>query len=195
MIPTNVPKPIEDFSKCNLNGRKRNRIVVSNHADPRIMDFDFESQVFCNWPSQKHYIYPEGFVEFYNGKKFDRRNKTIWGVPKYLFFSNDVKIYWERYRAEKEIREALDILSDEDLYAAVELLLPGFVAIPIFRNPIFRRRWLLEHEIARQLLGIGLPQLREFTAMLRAGRAPQPAPKPVFNPSDPTALFCPKVAA
>src|SRR4051794_8035791 len=97
MIPVDVPKPIEDFSKSNVSGWKRNRIVVSNNPDPRTMDFDFESKVYCNWPSQDHRRYPQGFIRFSNWKKFDRQRKTIYGVSKFLFFYQDVQIYWEIY--------------------------------------------------------------------------------------------------
>ena len=165
MIPINIPRPIEDFSKSNLSGRKRNWIVVSNNSDPRIMDFDFMSTVFCNWPSQQHRKYPEGFIQFNNSRKFDRQRRTIYGVPKFLFWYRDVKIYWERYIETKKIREALNVSKDEDFYAAAELIIqpvdPTFVV-----NRIWTFRAWIEAEVGRCLPAIGLPQLRELAALL-----------------------------
>src|SRR5262245_21888758 len=119
-----VPRPITNFSKGNLSAKRRTRIVVSNSADPRACDFDCESTVFHNWPSQAHpgsisawisrETHPKGFIEFTNGRKFDLETQTIYGVPKWLFNYDDVTVYWELYLERKRFIENLSALKDED---------------------------------------------------------------------------------
>jgi len=168
MIPIEIPKPIEDLSTRNLNGYKRNRIVVSNDPDPRIGDFDFESTVFRNWPSQQYVWnvrgkYRQGYIHFNNGRIFEHAGQTIQGVPKFLFDYEAVKIHWELYLERKKLREALNALKDEDFFAAAELLIQ--LVAPNVKAPV-RSRSGVEGVVARRLPGLGLSQLRALSALL-----------------------------
>ena len=70
-----VSKSIANFSKRKL--RKGIRLAVANNSDLRIADFDFESTVMNNWPSQGHSHFPAGYLKFSNGKIFDLHNVNI----------------------------------------------------------------------------------------------------------------------
>lgn len=163
-----VPTPITDFSIAKLNGRRKNRIVVSLNPDPRIGDFWFESSVRNNWPSQWHSRYRNGYIRFGNRKRFDIKTESVEGKRVYLFNYYDVWIYFESASALKRLMSLADQLSDKDLLALTTLVLKTIDPKAQINRYLTARIWA-EQRLAQLLPGLGLPQLREFTAMLEAG--------------------------
>jgi hypothetical protein len=167
MIAVAIPKPIPvaNLTTLNFNGYWKNRIVVSNSPDATQMDFDFESTIYRNWPSQSHHRYRHGFIQFNNGKRFDRYRQTIAGVPKFLFDYDEVRAYWEVCQARKRLVDSLNALSDTDLRAAAELIVPLATTATGLRGVRGGRAWV-ETEVAGLLPALGLAQLRDLTALL-----------------------------
>jgi len=127
------------------------------------MDFDFESTIFRNWQSQSHRRYPDGYIQFNNGKKFDRYRQTISGVPKFLFDYDEARVYWEVSRERKRLFDALNTLHDGDLRAMAELLVQLVTPTAVLRD-LRGGRARVEAEVASYLPALGMSQLRELTA-------------------------------
>jgi len=164
MIPIEIPRPIENLSPNNLNGWWRDRIVVSNNPDPRIGDFDFESTVFRNWPSQRSRKYPHGFIGFNNGRRLRyTARQTIDG--RFLFHYGEVKIYWELHLERMRLREAFNVLKDDDFFAAAELLVQLVAPTFVVDRLRMSRSWV-EGEVALHLPAVGLRQLRDLVSLL-----------------------------
>ena len=151
---------------------ERNHLVIGNNADPRIGEFDFESRVRKNWPSQRNSYYPSGYLEFDNGKTLDLRDLTIDGVRKYLFRFKDVRILLLLDSARRELIKQLPNLGDRDLSALEQLIAELVSGGP--NAPITYRPWM-EHRIFLYLPALGLSTLKELLLLLETPVDTQPA--------------------
>jgi hypothetical protein len=110
----------KDFSE--LNGRRKQDVIVGDSPDARIERFRFRSKILNNWPSQGHTKYKEGYIRFENGKKFDLANQTVGGKPAFLFVvTPKMDILWHRQTRENEIKGRFDKMPPQDKLAASRL--------------------------------------------------------------------------
>ncbi|MGO8733194.1 MAG: hypothetical protein ACLQVM_10410 [Terriglobia bacterium] len=112
---------LKSFSE--LNGRRKQGVIVGDNPDARIAKFRFRSRIVNNWPSQGHAKYKAGYIKFENGKKFDLANQTVGGKPAFLFLvTRETDILWRRQTRENEIKDRVDKMAQEDRLAATELI-------------------------------------------------------------------------
>jgi hypothetical protein len=156
---------ITDFSMGKLSGWGKQRIVVSNSADPRAMDFDFLSTVLHNFPSHWHSRFPTGYIQFANGKRFCRTHQTIKGVRKYLFRLSLIENYWILFVELQRLLKILAALDDSDFFAAVELVIEA-AALGDRRAPCLRP--LANVEVQSLLPHLGLRTIRSLCQALDA---------------------------
>jgi len=158
----NIFAPITKFGTRNINGERRNHLVVGNNEDPRTGGFDFESTVSKNWPSQRSWQFPKGYLELANGKRLSLQDHTIDGVKKYLFPFRIVGNLFEMDINKRRIIELLNVLNDRDYFAAVELIEEEALASPRLSG---LRAWL-EQMVPVHLHALGRTQLSRLRDLL-----------------------------
>jgi hypothetical protein len=110
-------------SFAQLNGRKKQELIVGDNSDARIAGFLLRSRVKHNWPSQWHTRYKGGYMEFENGKKFDLENETIGGKPGFLFrVTPEIDILWRRQTAVNRIKSSMNEMPPDDRLAAAQFI-------------------------------------------------------------------------
>lgn len=159
-------KPITDLSKKNLSGWEFNRVVVGNSPDPRSCDFEFCSYVLHNWPSQWRSVFREGYIQFSNGKRFDRAAQTIGGTRKYLFFWKDVRVWWELSVERKQLVQNLNGLNDGDFVAAAKLIEEGSRPAERFK---LNDRAAAQRATDQLVFALGIGDLKDFNALIATG--------------------------
>lgn len=159
-------KPIADFSKKNLSGWEFNRVVVGNNPDPRSCDFEFCSNVLHNWPSQWRSVFREGYIQFSNGKRFDRAAQSISRSRKYLYFWKDVRVWWEFSVERQRLTQNLNGLNDEDFIAAIKLIEERSRLAEKF---MMTDRAAAERAASQLLFALGIGDLKDFNALLATG--------------------------
>ena len=112
---------LKSFSE--LNGRRKQDVIVGDNRDARIAKFRFRSRIVNNWPSQGHARYKAGYIKFENGKKFDLANQTVGGKPAFIFLvTREIYILNRRRTLENEIRDRVGKMPPKDKLAATQLI-------------------------------------------------------------------------
>lgn len=110
-------------SSSDLNGRRKQNVIVGDNADARKANFLFKSRVAHNWPSQQHSRYKAGYIEFENGKRFDLANQTIGGKRVFLLLATpEIDLLWRRQTLEYQIRDCVDKMAPNDKVSATQLV-------------------------------------------------------------------------
>jgi hypothetical protein len=112
---------LKDLSQ--LNGRRKQGVMVGDNTDARIARFCFDSSVEKNRQSVRNGKFKGGYIGFQNGKKFDLANQTVDGKPAFIFlFTREIDILWRRQTLGDEIKNRVDKMSPRDKLAATQLI-------------------------------------------------------------------------
>jgi hypothetical protein len=112
---------LKDVSQ--LNGRRKQDVIVGDNTDARIAQFYFRSRIKKNRQSLRNGRFKAGYIEFQNGKKLDLANQTVDTKPAFIFLvTREVHILWRRRTHVNEIKDSVGKNPPEDKLAATQLI-------------------------------------------------------------------------
>ena len=145
---------LKSFS--DLNGWRKQNVIVGDNADARMAKFLFKSRVAHHYRTHWRTRYKAGYITFENGKRFDVANQTIGGKQVFLFLATpEINILWRRQTLEYHIKDCVDSMAPNDKFAATQLARE--LADPELHDRRFRR-----YPFPAALRALSVSQLEEL---------------------------------
>jgi hypothetical protein len=152
-----------------------NKVIIGDTPDIRTCTRMYHEQIVHNWPSQWHSRYPDGYIIFASGRKYDRKRRRINSEQAFTFFpTENIEIIFQKHVRKKKIIAGLEIASDEELRVVFELCCER-------AGQQLKRWWSrdsAERYIVSQLEAMSLQELGDLAALLEgpAGSASPESP-------------------
>jgi len=166
---------VDDYATFGT-GRKKQKVAIGNGPDARTCGILVVTVIRKNHPSQRSKKFPEGYIEFENGKRFDLARSAYETKHCHIFaIRPEIEDIWRAQKASDAILLWSLMCRTEDLIALAELILevvePGKKLG--YRNPDYIRKSEMPCLVRRLVRLGGVNQSENIEAMLAAGGGSQ----------------------
>jgi len=163
---------VENLDSLFVTRTHKPRVIIGDAPDIRTCMRLYQDRIVHNWPSQWHSRYPDGYISFASGRKYDRKRLRINGQEAFIFPITEVtEIFWEKSSTKERIIAKLQAASDKDFRAIFDV----FCERAGRQYKGWWSRDSAEQYLLSQLEAMGLQELRDWTALLEC---PAGSPSP-----------------